>query len=57
MRIEAWGESIRKGRNDQRLTMSPNKNQLNDFDNVIKICKDSILKRAIVISGGVMRGL
>jgi hypothetical protein len=37
--------------------MSQNKKQLKNFDNQIEICKDLKLKKAIVISGGVMRGL
>jgi hypothetical protein len=56
-KIEAWGESIRKGRNDQWLTMSQNKNQLKKIANLAKICKDPTLKKAIVNFGVEMRGL
>jgi hypothetical protein len=37
--------------------VSQNKNQLKKIDNTIKVCKDATLKKAIVVSGGVMRGL
>jgi hypothetical protein len=37
--------------------MSQSKNQLKKIDNATEICKDPTLKKVIVISGGVMRGL